>query len=473
MKALKLSLILMAAVLFAIGLSSTSYAFHSGGVAECEGCHTMHNSLDGSDMAGENENLHGPSPSYAGQTGAGNGNRYLLKGSDQSSTCLNCHDAPDTAPSGYHISTDMAASTNGTVLPQELTPGGDFAYLKMSYTYNVRGSNLTSLGENHGHSIIGADYGYAPSTTKGSVAPGSTNGYPVANLYCISCHDPHGRYRRMSDGTIAHGGESTKWLPIRGSGSYSTSYVPDASFAVGVYRILGGSGYQPKSITGSYAFTSEPPAAVAPGTYNRSETTTQTRVAYGRSMSEWCGNCHDKMHKDTFTSGESGAGTRHPAGNGALLTNGGINTNYNNYVKTGDMSGTPGGSYLSLIPFEEGVANHTTASYATLRGHAATNNSYLSGPNTGTENAMCLSCHRAHASAFDSMLRFDADQVEFTTLADSAGNAIYGGTDSANSTSTVARGMSQAFWKRAFYDRPATVFAPYQRALCNKCHAKD
>ncbi len=27
---------------------SNAYAFHSGGVAECEGCHTMHNSFEGS-----------------------------------------------------------------------------------------------------------------------------------------------------------------------------------------------------------------------------------------------------------------------------------------------------------------------------------------------------------------------------------------------------------------------------------------
>ena len=28
-------------------ICAPAYAFHSGGVAECEGCHTMHNSLDG------------------------------------------------------------------------------------------------------------------------------------------------------------------------------------------------------------------------------------------------------------------------------------------------------------------------------------------------------------------------------------------------------------------------------------------
>ena len=30
---------------------------------------------------------------------------YLLKANDQSGACLNCHQAADTAPSSYHVST--------------------------------------------------------------------------------------------------------------------------------------------------------------------------------------------------------------------------------------------------------------------------------------------------------------------------------------------------------------------------------
>ena len=42
MKGLKVSLVIMAAALLTIGLSGMAYAFHSGGVAECGGCHSMH-----------------------------------------------------------------------------------------------------------------------------------------------------------------------------------------------------------------------------------------------------------------------------------------------------------------------------------------------------------------------------------------------------------------------------------------------
>ncbi|HEY4717242.1 MAG TPA: cytochrome C, partial [bacterium] len=72
MKVLKVSVILIAAILITIGLSGTAKAFHSGGVAECEGCHTMHNSFEGAQMT-------------INALPVGTTNAYLLKGQDQSS----------------------------------------------------------------------------------------------------------------------------------------------------------------------------------------------------------------------------------------------------------------------------------------------------------------------------------------------------------------------------------------------------
>ncbi len=58
---------LVMAVLFFVG-GSTPQAFHSGGVAECAGCHSMH------------------APKAGGS--------FLLVGTDSSSTCLTCHSRP-------------------------------------------------------------------------------------------------------------------------------------------------------------------------------------------------------------------------------------------------------------------------------------------------------------------------------------------------------------------------------------------
>ncbi len=440
MKIVKLSIILVAAMAIMIGLSTTSFAFHSGGVAECEGCHSMHNSFENS-------------TNVTGRTFAQGTGPYLLKANDQGGTCLNCHNAADTAPSSYHISTNGITPYDSTS-PVEMTPGGDFAWLKKTMTFVVRGATTTNPGERHGHNIIAADFGYVadPDIT---AAPGGT--YPAGNLACSSCHDPHGRYRRFADGTY-----NTTGLPIFNSGSYNNSANPTAGVsAVGAYRILGGNGYQPKSLTGSYAFTSDPMDVVVASTYNRSEATDQTGIAYGKNVSEWCANCHTGMLQASFTSGM--AGLRHPAGNGAKLT-AAIVTNYNAYVSSGIMTNTnTAKAFSTLAPFATDTNDRTVMKPQAVTGTGGSSNHAAA---TTADNVICLSCHRAHATAFESMLRF-AYSNEFMTAADSTNAAIY---DTVNGKGT---GYSPTQAQNAYYGRPATAFGPNARVYCNKCHAKD
>jgi hypothetical protein len=414
---------------------SNAYAFHSGGVAECEGCHTMHNSLEGATMTG----AVGP---------------YLLKASDASSACLNCHNAADTKPSSYHISTNGITPYDSS-LPVEMTPGGDFAWLKKTMNGTVRGTYVADLnvGERHGHNIVASNFGYV-ADSKLTVAPGGT--YPAGNLACNSCHDPHGRYRRLADGS-----QVTTGAPIFGSGSYATSAAPISGVsAAGVYRILGGVGYQPKSVTGSFAFTKQAPDAVVASSYNRTETTVQTPIAYGQNMSEWCSNCHTGMLRGSYTSGM--AGLTHPAGNGAKLT-AAVVLNYNAYVSSGIMTNADvTKAFSTLAPFEIGTGDYTllkaaAASAAAMPSAAATN------------NVACVSCHRAHAGGFDSGLRFFYLN-EFMTVADANGAALY---DSSTTENKINYGYNVAQQTNAYYGRTASSFGPYARSYCNKCHAKD
>lgn len=448
----RLSLAVAASALL-IG-APAAFAFHSGGVAECEGCHSMHNSKEGAAMfAAKPQFQSGP---------------YLLQGSDASSACLNCHGAAnDTAPSSYHIyDNDPGYGLNDGIVPANLTPGGDFAWLKKSFRWQVRNNTWEeSQGERHGHNIIAADYGFVQDS-KLATAPGGT--YPASQLACSSCHDPHGKYRRDSAGAI-----STTGLPIANSGSYSTSNNPTATLAVGVYRILGGTGYKPKSVSdASLAFANQVPAAVAPSSYNRTEATTQTRVAYGAGMSEWCANCHGTIHTNSMQPGQSGqANLTHPASNTAKLTSD-ILANYNSYVKSGDLTGVVGTAYNSLVPFEMG-----TTDYAAMKAAVTT----TSGADANS-NVNCLSCHRAHASAFDAMTRYDAAGIEFMTIQDAGGVTQYGTPDRTGPYPTdpilaagakASKGLTVAEYTAAMQGRAATKFAPYQRSLCNKCHAKD
>jgi hypothetical protein len=437
-----LSIIFVAAFIIIADLNTTSFAFHSGGVAECEGCHSMHNSLEGT------TNVTGRT--FAQGTGA-----YLLKANDPSGACLNCHQANDTAPNSYHISTAGITQYDSTT-PVEMTPGGDFAWLKKTMLKpNPNKILFSTMGQRHGHNIIASDFGYVadPDLT---VAPGGT--YPAANLACSSCHDPHGRYRRFADNTY-----STTGLPIFNSGSYDNSANPTAGVsAVGAYRILGGNGYQPKSLSGSYAFTSDPMDVVVASTYNRSEAVDQTGIAYGKNVAEWCANCHTGMLKGSYTSGM--AGLRHPAGNGAKLT-ADIVTNYNAYVSSGIMTNTnTAKAFSTLAPFATDTNDRTVMKPQAVTGTAGNSNHAAAAT---TDNVTCLSCHRAHATAFESIVRWNNGHEEFLTIADGSGIAIYG---SGNGQSMYYSDTQQ---QAAYYGRPATYFGPNARSYCNKCHAKD
>ncbi|MBI4271048.1 MAG: cytochrome C [Candidatus Rokubacteria bacterium] len=414
--------VFLAAAVLALGLGGTAYAFHSGGVAECVGCHSMH------------------SPAAGGT--------FLLVGTDASSTCLTCHqNAADTGPSSYHVSTAPGSLGAGQA-PLQRTPGGDFGWLKKTYTFTVRGTTTTEDGATHGHNIVANDFGYVVDPHN-ATAPGGT--FPASQLACNSCHDQHGQWRRLSDNSIVKGGQvGVATAPIIGSGSYNNSAVPAAGQAVGVYRLLAGGAHGTANFPGV-------PAAKVPSTYNRTEASTQTRTAYGHATTgghtpwgEWCSSCHGNMH--------SNGNYVHPVDETLGSTIAGL---YGAYVKSGDMSGVAGSSFTSLVPFIE-----NTSDYTVLASHAQNNDSQLAGP-ASNDRVSCLTCHRAHATGWEYGLRWNMEG-EFMVY-----NSLYPGTDTTPTVPQFARGRTGAETQAAYYDRPVTQFASYQRVLCNKCHAKD
>jgi hypothetical protein len=439
-KGIKLALATAAVLL--VGTSAQAASFHVGGVAGCEGCHTMHNSQNGSAMSNT-------LPQY--QSGP-----YLLRTADQSTICLNCHQQGGaTGPNGFYISTADADMPSGSP-PLQLTPGGDFGWLKKNYTWTPRAGSPaeTSKGESHGHNIISAGYGYVQDSTKtvapGGGSPGITD-YPASKLHCSSCHDPHGKYRLNSN----NGTFTTSGKPIYDTSSYGS--LPTATGAVGSYRLLAGAGYQPKSVTGSNAFTFPPPIAVAPVNYNKAETDNgagQTIVAYGKNMSLWCANCHAQMHTTFGT-------VIHPADQAISSASDVLNI-YNTYKRTGDLSGNSSNAYWSIVPTQR----DNFFDINTLK------NTYMTatkGATSAIDRVMCLSCHRAHASGFDSMMRFGLGN-DFITLADASMQPVW---PDPVANPAQAQGRTAAETQQSYYGRPASTFSIYQRVLCNKCHAKD
>ncbi len=402
--------------------------FHAGGVGPCEGCHTMHGAAPAEDGA------------------AVSGSSFLVA-ADPASTCLTCHQrAGNAAPAGYQVAT-AETDMPGGVPPAQLSPGGDFGWLKKTYRWNPgeEGGARESPGERHGHNIVAADYRFEADTTFPR-APGGA--YPSGSLSCISCHDPHGRYRRLADGSVGTGG-----LPIRASGSYDDSPDPAKTAAVGVYRLLGGRGYTTAAARGE-PFTADPPAAVSPSAYNRSEEAGDTRVAYGSGFSEWCANCHKNYV------GSASRGRVHPAGADVKLT-AEVIARYNAYIASGNMGGKTATAYTSMVPFETGGTDH-----ALLKRTASSGGKMTAGPEQGA-GVMCLSCHRAHASGWDFAMRWNA-KAEFIVY-----GGEFPGVDADAVPARLSQGRTRAETAKTFYGRPPGAYAAHQRSLCNKCHAQD
>ncbi len=149
-------------LLAAAALTGSAYAFHERGVANCDGCHIMHDSEDGA--------------SPFGSTG---GNAGLLRYASPTDVCLACH-----------------ARDNGEVLgssplnpPPELG-AGNFVYLLEDNINDEGGGAFNPIAGNHaGHNVSSTEWGI-PVDPDHNVGPG--NLFPSSELSCISCHDHHG-----------------------------------------------------------------------------------------------------------------------------------------------------------------------------------------------------------------------------------------------------------------------------------------
>jgi hypothetical protein len=326
--------------------------------------------------------------------GKGRSERQLL-GSDPSSTCLRCHSGHGS-PQSHNVATPDGSA---------MSPGGDFYWLKKNFTW--RGGS--SSGDGHGHNVVARDFGFQ-GDSRLPRAPGGL--YPSSGLGCTSCHDPHGK-----QGTSV-------------SGSYGP---PGNSAAVpGNYRLLGGIGYTGGKQGKGVPFKYDAPIARQSSTRKFGENDT-SHVDYGSGMSEWCRNCHENIHggRSLFP---------HPAG---VPFNVSMADNYNRYVKTGDLSGNAAASYLALVPFERGVSDPGRLDPISTRGPDA------------NSRVMCLSCHRAHASAFRAIGRWDFDAQTIAKSHPATGDGGVSGTDVLHS----------------YYGRNMVLnFTSAQESLCGKCH---
>ncbi|MCL7489802.1 MAG: hypothetical protein M8357_16675, partial [Desulfobulbaceae bacterium] len=140
----------------------------------------------------------------------------------------------------------------------------------------------------------------------------------------------------------------------------------------------------------------------------------------------------------------------HPSGSSETL-NSEIVSMYNSYINTGDLMASATGTgtgdiataYLQFVPFERGTNDTQLLDPTSTRG-----------PNTNSR-IMCLTCHRAHASAFSSIARWDFDAVLLADSHPAPGDGGLAGNDVHHS----------------YYSRNIPLeFGSDQGPFCEKCH---
>jgi predicted CXXCH cytochrome family protein len=176
-----------AVLLALVGFAPAVAAFHDAGVASCAGCHTMHNSQDGTPID------------------PGIGHEMLLLYESATDLCLSCH----ADENGSVLGTDPIA-------PPPERGGGNFVFLYEDDLNDlIRGPANPITGNHAGHNVASLSWGI-PVDPDHPVAPGGD--YPAADLGCTSCHDPHGnsefRMLRGAGSTDAAGFAFTSPAPL-------------------------------------------------------------------------------------------------------------------------------------------------------------------------------------------------------------------------------------------------------------------
>jgi predicted CXXCH cytochrome family protein len=304
----RLILLVAAAVIVA----APALAFHDGGVAHCNGCHTMHNSEDGAAM---NYNATGTGPG----TNPGFGWTDLLLYPNASDVCLECH---GNNTRSYNV---FESDPLGLAL-REYYSAGNFVFLLEDNINDGHAGSVASNwipGQGSGHNIQSGIKGSMWDTTL--TAPPSDGTSPLTNnrIHCSSCHDPHG------------------------TGTFRLLYQTGQDVDVGGETVIYGD------------------TVVAYGISYGDVETNDNHNAYVSGYSGWCNSCHTEFHQ------RSGR-MIHPSGESL---SDGTDVQYNRYRGTTDCvlsgvspCGTGGAAtaYLGDVPFEDD--SHTAASITSTLG---------------------------------------------------------------------------------------------------------
>jgi len=386
------------------GINTAQYHSYDGLI--CTDCHTLHGSEDGAAVS---------AGAGVGNWPGGAGYRELLKKGDWTDMCLSCHkqgfntsataDLPSVVDSGW--SAPIVMTTNGVDPVGVSMPAGDFYYsnLDPKKGHNpafTKGSMGTATSK-----LMAAD------ATLGSTPPGGT--ITDGEWSCHSCHGMHSRFsgsytayrqlKRTVNAILVSGNVSAFGVENGGGAATAAGYEPIKSNTRGDLGATGlvyvnlradGQALQGADLLADYSDTN--------------------KNVYQGGFSSFCSACHGDFHggngevegTDNGKTHVAGAWIKHPTNitmdQTVTTRKYGINT-YKVVVTNAQGNNPNPVGYDWKYPLVKADADFSVKSTVA----SATDPATLA----TTDRIMCLTCHKAHASKFENMTRWDTNAHSF------------------------------------------------------------
>ncbi len=403
-------------------VASPSMAVHKGvGDLTCGTCHTMHSSQGGGNDDGSGFSMGGDAGSF-----------ILLRANvttraDIHLFCLQCHAEEGAQGNQAHAPLDIyppkvltTFGYSGAVGFEPIGAGGDFGgnvaldsgggmgstFIAGVYTPAVDddGTNI-ALGRGHSLGATGATVIPPGNSTDGTVSGSVSLDGANSTLSCTTCHDPHGtdtntdtinRFRNLKMGSSNPGqnswGNSALFTKLASSYAGGVGCVAPCVSADGAN--MGTSIASKTNVWPVYFNGGAQQNAYLIANVNPDSTVSGLQDYVGISL--FCSQCHGAWHEDIATGNKhvnTFDWTRHPV---------------NNVLNEAGAAGDSGGGVD--IFFDGHFTTPVNPMGKRLPAASAGGTLYTAADGAGTTGAdrvFCLSCHFAHGSPYNDILRWD------------------------------------------------------------------
>lgn len=351
-----------------------TYSFASATVTgSCAACHTMHNSQDNAHMI-----YLAPFESDTSPKGT------LLRG-----TCIGCHGR------GTANTIEVFGTSN---TPQVLhsdtndLAGGNFGYITGTKARDATDS--TANQNSVGHNVIDLTATYQETVLNAPPGDENTTGITNANFTCAGTYGCHGN-RTVADKYAAVSGAHHASDTVLKYGASLDETAQGGSTGLSFRFLLGVKGAEDSDWQDTVGATDHNEYK-GTDTGGVSEDTTISSPGAAGSISGLCAECHGNFHGGSTDIGTSaGSWIRHPID--IVLPATGEYQYYND-----STGGGASGTYSVEAPVARAETINNT-NYPSPRGTAT--------PGTNDAIVMCLSCHRAHASANADLVRWNYEDL--------------------------------------------------------------